>query len=107
MKLLDTTQYKSILGNFISDLVLQVLSFVAEQERDNIRTRQAEGIKIAKEKNIKFGRPKVERPEEFEEEYSKWKRGEQTARYTMDKLNLKRGKFYAFVREYENKETIH
>lgn len=73
MPLLDTRQYKDLLGNFISDLVLQVLSFVAEQERTNIRQRQKEGIEIAKAKGVKFGRPKIEMPNNFEVEYKKWK----------------------------------
>lgn len=103
MPILDTRQYKDLLGNFIADLILQVLSFVAEQERDNIRNRQREGIKIAKSKGKKFGRPKIEIPQEFKQEYKKWKKGEQTAKVTMENLELKRGKFYMFVREYEGR----
>ena len=103
MPLLDTTKFKDLLGTFISDLVLQVLSFVAEQERTNTRTRQAEGIAIAKAKGTKFGRPRIELPKNFEEEYIKWKRGEQTAKATIEKLELKRGKFYMFVKEHENR----
>ena len=103
MEILDTRKYKNLLGNFIADLVLQVLSFVAEQERINTRQRQKEGIKIAKSKNVKFGRPRIERPQNFEEEYKKWKKGEQTAKTTMDNLSLKRNKFYMFVKEYEGK----
>lgn len=101
MPLLDTTKYKDLLGAFISDLVLQVLSFVAEQERDSIKQRQKEGIKIAKESGKSFGRPEIKRPENFEEEYMKWKKGEQTAKVTMERLRLKRGKFYMFVKEFE------
>ncbi len=103
MDILDTRKYKNLLGNFIADLVLQVLSFVAEQERINTRQRQKEGIKIAKSKNVKFGRPRIERPQNFEEEYKKWKKGKQTAKTTMDNLSLKRNKFYMFVKEYEGK----
>lgn len=103
MPLLDTTKFKDLLGTFISDLILQVLSFVAEQERTNTRTRQAEGIAIAKAKGAKFGRPKIELPANFEEEYKNWKEGTQTAKATMEKLGLKRGKFYMFVKEYEIK----
>jgi len=103
MPILDTRQYKNLLGSFIADLVLQVLSFVAEQERINTKQRQQEGIKIAKSKNVKFGRPRIERPHNFEEEYNKWKKGEQTAKTTMDNLSLKRNKFYMFVKEYEGK----
>jgi len=105
MPLLDTRKFKDNLGTFISDLVLQVLSFVAEQERDNIKERQAEGIAIAKSKGIKFGRPKKEIPENFISEYLLWKNGKQTAKKTMEKLRLKRGKFYMFVNEYENKKS--
>ena len=104
MEILDTRRYKDLLGNFISDLVLQVLSFVAEQERDNIRIRQAEGIKTAKDSGkVKFGRPKINRPDNFAEEYQKWKKG-QTAKQTMKNLNLKPGKFYMFVKEYEGEK---
>lgn len=102
MPILDTRQYKDLLGSFISDLILQVLAFVAEEERKNIRSRQKEGIEIAKNKGIKFGRPKVETPQNFEEEYKRWKRGEQTAKTTMEKLYLKRSKFYMLVKQYEN-----
>ena len=68
MDLLDTrSDNKNLVGKFISDIVLQILSFVAENERDNIKKRQAEGIKIAKEKGITFGRPKVTIPKNFDE----------------------------------------
>lgn len=102
MPLLDTTKFKDLLGTFIADLILQVLSFVAEQERENIRQRQAEGIAIAKSKNVKFGRPIIKKPDKFDEEFIKWKNGEQTAKTTMENLNLKRSKFYMFVKQYEN-----
>lgn len=101
MPILDTRQYKDLLGNFISDLVLQVLSFVAENERNNIKSRQREGIKIAQAKGTKFGRPKIELPPNFEEEYTKWKNNQQTAKTTMEHLNLKRTNFYNLVSKYE------
>ena len=106
MPLLDTTKFKDLLGTFIADLILQVLSFVAEQERENIRQRQAEGIAIAKSKNVKFGRPIIKKPDKFDEEFIKWKNGEQTAKTTMENLNLKRSKFYMFVKQYENEILI-
>ena len=59
MELLDTTRHKDLLGNFISDLILQVLSFVAQKERDSIKQRQKEGISTAKANGVKFGRPNV------------------------------------------------
>lgn len=102
MELLDTRKDKGLLGSFISDLVLQILSFVAETERNNINTRQREGIKIARQKGKKFGRPKMKLPPEFIIEYDKWKANKQTAKACMESLDLKRTKFYSFVKEYEN-----
>lgn len=101
MPLLDTTQYKDLLGTFISDLILQVLSFVAEQERKNILERQAQGIKVAKEKGVKFGRPSVVLPDNFKEEYLKWKSGEQTAVQTMKNTNIPKSTFYKIVKNYK------
>lgn len=101
MALLDTTQFKDLLGSFISDLILQVLSFVAEQERKNIKKRQAEGIAVAKAKNVKFGRPAFVAPDNFEEEYKKWKSGKQTAVETMRHTNIKKSTFYKMVKMYE------
>lgn len=72
MPLLDTTKTKDLLGTFISDVVLQLLSFVAENERNNIRQRQAEGIAAAKAKGVRFGKPMIPLPENFEELYQEW-----------------------------------
>ena len=66
MPLLDTRRGKDLIGTFLSDIVLQVLSFVAENERTNIRQRQAEGIAAAKARGVKFGRPPIDPPEQFE-----------------------------------------
>ena len=78
MPLLDTRRGKDLMGTFLSDIVLQVLSFVAENERTNIRQRQAEGIAAAKAKGIRFGRPPLPLPENFHENYQRWKSGEIT-----------------------------
>ena len=78
MPLLDTRRGKDLMGTFLSDIVLQVLSFVAENERTNIRQRQAEGIAAAKAKGIRFGRPPLSLPENFHENYQRWKSGEIT-----------------------------
>jgi len=101
MPLLDTTLHKDLLGTFISDLILQVLSFVAEQERNNIKKRQEEGIAVAKAKGKEFGRPKAQITEEFIAEWKKWKNGEQTANQTMINTNTKRTTFYKFNKELE------
>ena len=78
MPLLDTRRGKDLMGTFLSDIVLQVLSFVAENERTNIRARQAEGIAAAKARGIRFGRPPRPLPENFHENYQRWKAGEMT-----------------------------
>lgn len=76
MPLLDTSYCKDIMGTFISDLVLQILSFQADQERTYIKQRQAEGIAAAKQKGIKFGRPRKDLPDNFEELYERYMRNE-------------------------------
>ena len=76
--LLDTRRGKDLMGTFLSDIVLQVLSFVAENERTNIRQRQAEGIAAAKKRGIRFGRPPKPLPKNFHEIYQQWKNGKIT-----------------------------
>ena len=78
MPLLDTQRGKDLMGTFLSDIVLQVLSFVAENERTNIRQRQAEGIAAAKAKGVRFGRPPKPLPENFHPIYQQWKTGKIT-----------------------------
>lgn len=102
MPMLDTTQYKELIGTFISDLILQVLSFVAEQERINIRQRQAEGTAIAKTNGVKFGRPKAEYPTNWETVYSEWETNAITAVKAMQILGLKKNTFYKLVKEYSS-----
>ena len=80
MALLDTRVYKDLMGTFIADLVLQILSFVAQTEREHIRERQAQGIAAAKSRGVKFGRPKKEVPTNFYAVLEKWKRHEITGR---------------------------
>ena len=104
MPLLDTTLYKDLLGTFISDLILQVLAYVAQQERDNIKQRQAEGIAIAKAQGKHLGRPKAEYPEDFEAVYRKWKEGEFTAKKAMHELDLKTTTFYKLVKQFESRD---
>lgn len=78
MPLLDTRRGKDLMGTFLSDIVLQVLSFVAENERTNIRQRQAEGIAAAKARGVRFGRPPKPLPENFHHLYQQWKNGKIT-----------------------------
>ena len=76
MPLLDTRRDKNLLGTFISDLVLQLLSFISENERTTIRQRQAEGIAAAKKRGVRFGRPTKEAPPDFDELIVKWQKKE-------------------------------
>ena len=78
MPLLDTRRGKDLMRTFLSDIVLQALSFVAENERTNIRQRQAEGIAAAKAKGIRFRKPPKPLPENFHKNYQRWKSGEIT-----------------------------
>lgn len=101
MPLLDTTRSKDLLGTFIADLVLQLLSFVAENERINIRQRQAEGIAAAKKRGVKFGRPPIPVPDNFEENYLLWKDKKISAVEAAERCGLNRGTFYRRVRGIE------
>ncbi|WP_342044336.1 recombinase family protein [Bacillus sp. OTU530] len=101
MPLLDTTKYQDSLGTFISDLVLQILSWLAEEERERIKKRQREGIDVALKNGIKFGRPKAEISDAFIMVYKEWKAQRITATEAMRRANLKRTTFYKLVKEYE------
>jgi len=95
MPLLDTrTEGKNLVGKFISDIVLQILSFVAENERENIKKRQAEGIRIAKEKGKHLGRPKLEMPPNFLQVANKYKKKEITLTEALSSLKMNRSSFY-------------
>lgn len=88
MPLLDTRRGKGLLGTFLSDIVLQVLSFVAENERSNIHKRQADGIAAAKARGVKFGRPPGTLPENFHAAYQAWKSGKITCRAAAEECNM-------------------
>lgn len=105
MPLLDTRKYKEIagVGSLITDLVLQILAWLAEEERTNINTRQREGIAAARLRNVKFGRPRIEPGDNFLTIYNEWKNKKITARRAMELLNVKANTFYRRVAEYENR----
>ena len=88
MPLLDTRRGKDLMGTFLSDIVLQVLSFVAENERTNIRQRQAEGIAAAKAKGVRFGRPPRPLPLEFHNAYQEWRAGNITCTEAARRCNM-------------------
>lgn len=100
MPLLDTREEGNSLDRrFMCDLILQILAYVAEKERTNIRSRQAQGIATAKANNVKFGRPEIVRPENWGEIYSLWQSRKITATAAMKQLGLKRSTFYKLVKE--------
>lgn len=100
MPLLDTTKNKDLLGTFISDLILQILSYVAEQERTFIKQRQKECISTAKNKGIKFGRPTIEKPQNFDIVVNRWKNKEIKTKEAIEQLGLKPSTFYNIVNKY-------
>ncbi len=103
MPLLNTTKYKDLNGieTLISDLILQLLSYMAEDERKRIKERQEEGIKVALNKGIKFGRKKIAISESFKSIYADWKQNNITAVEGMKRLGMKSNTFYRRVKEYE------
>lgn len=106
MPLLDTRQNKDLLGNFISNLILEILSYVSEQERIFIKERQRSGIIAAKQRNVKFGAPKIEidfNSHEFQNLYNSWKNKQIKTKYFMNTLGLKPNSFYRRIHEYESK----
>ena len=99
--LLDTSKYDDdLMGKFVSDIVFNVLSFCSEDERKNIKQRQAEGIAIAKAKGVRFGRPPIVYPDNFSKVYKDWKNGELTAVEAMKQLRIKKTSFYNMVKRY-------
>jgi len=102
MPLLDTRWGKDLMGAFLSDIVLQVLSFVAENERANIRQRQAEGIAAAKARGVRFGRPPRPLPENFREVHRQWRNKKITLRQAAEACGMPEGTFYAKAAKFED-----
>lgn len=104
MPLLDTTTAKDLLGTFIADLVLQVLSFVAQNERENIRKRQEQGIKAAMQKGVKFGRPVIKAPDNFDALVRQWRRGLISSDEAARRCDMSIATFYRRLREQKAKK---
>lgn len=104
MPLLDTRNGKDLMGTFLADLVLQILSFVAENERNAIRQRQAEGIAAAKAKGVRFGRPEIPLPENFMEVYERWRAGEITGTRASNELNMPLSTFCYKTKKIKNRQ---
>lgn len=103
--ILNTTNKCDLEKSLISNIVFELLSYMAEKERLKIKQRQAEGIAIAKSKGVKLGRPSVEYPGNWNEVYKLWKRKEITAVKAMEMLNLKKNSFYKLVKDFENNNS--
>ena len=101
MPLLDTRRGKDLVGTFLSDIVLQVLSFVAENERTNIKQRQAEGIAAARLRGVRFGRPSKPLPQNFHSVYHRWKRKELITTTAAEERQMPRSTFYYKAKQYE------
>lgn len=100
MPLLDTRNGKDLMGTFIADLVLQILSFVAQSERENIKKRQAEGIAAAKAKGVKFGRPEKKVPDGFAELVHDWEQKQLSLPDVLEQCGMSETTFYRRLREY-------
>ena len=105
MPLLDTRRDKDLVGTLIADLVLQVLSFVAQNERENIRKRQAEGIAAAKARGVKFGRKKTTLPPDFLQAYALWQDKRISLAEAARRCGISRSGFYYRVYKYQNYQT--
>ncbi|MCL2087843.1 MAG: recombinase family protein [Oscillospiraceae bacterium] len=106
MPLLDTRREKDLMGTFIADIVLQILSFVAANERDNIRKRQSEGIAAAKARGVRFGRPVKKPPENFGKLVKQWEKGKLPLSEILKRTGYKRATFYNRLREWRDGRKI-
>lgn len=100
MPLLDTRNGKDLMGTFISDLVLQILSFVAQNERENIKKRQAEGIAAAKARGVRFGRPEKAAPDDFGKIVEAWEQKKLPFADALEMCDMSEATFYRRLREY-------
>lgn len=98
MPILDTRPYKDLLGTFVTDLFLQVLSFVAENERENIRKRQAQGIAAAKLRGVKFGRPEIIMPDNFVVLVKQWEKQQLPLGEILRQCNMSESTFYRILK---------
>lgn len=106
MPLLDTRRGKDLMGTFLSDIVLQVLSFVAENERSNIKQRQAEGIAAAKARGVQFGRPKIEMPDNFMQLVSQWENKKIRLSYVLEVCQISKATFYRRLNQRRQNDEV-
>ena len=106
MPLLDTRRGKDLMGTFLADIVLQILSFVAQNERENIRKRQAQGIAAAKANGMKFGRPTLDIPKDFNSIVEKWESGVIRISEAAERCGMSEATFYRRLREYRAMKEV-
>ena len=106
MPLLDTRRGKDLMGTFLADIVLQILSFVAQNERENIRKRQAQGIAAAKANGMKFGRPTLDIPKDFNLIVEKWENGVIRISEAAERCGMSEATFYRRLREYRAMKEV-
>ena len=106
MPLLDTRRGKDLMGTFLADIVLQILSFVAQNERENIRKRQAQGIAAAKANGMKFGRPTLNIPKDFNLIVEKWENGFIRISEAAERCGMSEATFYRRLREYRAMKEV-
>ena len=102
MPILDTRAVTGLMKTFLINIVLEIMSFVAENERETLRQRQEEGISAAKAKGIKFGRPAISRPENFVEVVKQWEKRGLSLSEVLELTDLKKTTFYSLLKEYRN-----
>jgi len=108
MDLLDTRadNNSSLDRKFICDLTLQILAYVAEKERENIKSRQVQGVAAARANNVQFGRPKIEKPDNWNDVIRQWKNNEITAKKAMELLNMKKSTFYSLLKSESKRSEV-
>lgn len=106
MELLDTTTHKNLLGTFISDLILQLLSFVSQNERENIRQRQAEGIAAARARGVRFGRPVIYAPDDYIDVFIRYKKKEIPRLKAMALIGCQKTTFYRIMNELKEQGKL-
>lgn len=106
MPLLDTRNGKDLMGTFIADLVLQILSFVAQNERENIKKRQAQGIAAAKAKGVRFGRPEIAVPHNFDSIIRAWEQKQISFSMATKQCNMSEATFYRKLRQYRARQEV-
>ena len=105
MPILDTTQSKELVGQLITDVVLAVFAYVADEDWTERHELQRQGIEVAKADGKHLGRPRVEYPENWEDCYGRWKRGVISAKEAMTLTGLKKDSFYRLVKKYKSRDT--